>query len=148
MKFTVHIALLVIHFLLNAQAVAQQTNNQVIKPNHENKMQQILIDRITVPVNAKDEFTKVMTYNRNFIKGLPGFVKDEVYEQTDDLGNFHFITIAVWQSTDDLKKAKEKVEAEYKRISFDPRAFCQKLNIKMERDIYHSFTNATSAPAN
>jgi hypothetical protein len=78
-----------------------------------------------------------MNYNRNFIKNLPGFVKDEAYEQFDEAGNLIIITIAVWQDHDSLNNARNTVQTEYKRIGFNPVEFYQRLNIKIERGIYN-----------
>ena len=54
------------------------------------------IDKFFVPEKAKQEFTERMNINRNFIKTLPGFIEDTVYEQRDEQGNLHMLTIAVW----------------------------------------------------
>ena len=107
-----------------------------IKNNH-NMKKQILIDKFFIPKNCIEEFTQRMNYNRNFIKNLPGFVNDEVYEQADDAGNLTIITVAVWKNQDSLSNAKDAVQVEYKRIGFDPAEFYRRLNIKMERGLYH-----------
>ncbi len=107
-----------------------------IKNNH-NMKKQILIDKFFIPKNYIEEFTQRMNYNRNFIKNLPGFMNDEAYEQTDNAGNLIIITVAVWKNQDSLNNAKDAVQAEYKRIGFNPAEFYQRLNIKMERGLYH-----------
>ena len=94
------------------------------------------IDKFSVPENSIGEFTQRMNYNRNFIKNLPGFIRDEAYEQKDENGNLTVITIAVWQSPDKVNNAKNAVQAEYKRIGFHPAEFYQRLNITMERGLY------------
>lgn len=98
--------------------------------------QQVLIDRFFVPAGSIKEVMERMDYNRNFIKKLPGFVRDEIYEQVDENGNLNCVTIAVWQNEDVINKAKEAVQAEYKRIGFNPADFYQKVGIKMDRGIY------------
>ena len=102
----------------------------------ENEKTVCFIDKFFVPENSIKEFTERMNYNRNFIKDLPGFIKDEVYEQKDEKGNLTVITVAVWQSQDNVNYAKSAVQAEYKRIGFNPLEFYQHLNIKMERGLY------------
>jgi hypothetical protein len=97
------------------------------------------IDKFFVPENSIEEFTQRMKYNRGFIKNLQGFIRDEVYEQKDEEGNLTIITIAVWQSQEDLNNAKSIVQAEYKRINFNPEEFLKHLNIVMERGIYTFF---------
>ena len=97
------------------------------------------IDKFFIPENSVSAFTERMNYNRDFINKLPGFIKDEVYEHRDEDGNLTLITIASWKSQESLNKAKDSVQAEYKRIGFDPIEFYLRLNIKIERGIYHEF---------
>jgi steroid delta-isomerase-like uncharacterized protein len=99
------------------------------------------IDKFIVPAKAKQEFVERMNINRNFIKKLPGFAGDEVYERTDEQGNFICITIAVWENEDALKKAKDAVQAEYKRQGFDPAKMLERLNITMDRGTYKEAGN-------
>ncbi len=102
----------------------------------ENEKSVCFVDKFFVPKNSIEEFTQRMSYNRNFIKSLSGFIKDDVYEQKDNEGNLTIITVAVWQSQENLNNAKIAVQAEYKRIDFNPVEFYQRLNIKMERGLY------------
>jgi hypothetical protein len=44
----------------------------------------------------------------------------------------------VWRTQDYLNNAKAAMQAEFKRIGFDPQEFYKRLNIKMERGIYNS----------
>jgi len=100
-------------------------------------MKQIFIDKFIIPAIVEKEFTEQMNYNRNFIKKLDGFIEDTVYKRTSDAGNLVVITVAIWEGTEVLEKAKQAVQAEYKRIGFNPSEFMAKLNITMERDIYN-----------
>lgn len=99
-------------------------------------MTQIFIDRFIVPQNAKAEFIHRMTINRNFINALPGFIRDEAYERTDEEGNLICITIAVWENETALKNAKELVQAEYRQQGFNMPAMLERLGIRMERGQY------------
>jgi steroid delta-isomerase-like uncharacterized protein len=94
------------------------------------------IDKFVVPEKAKQEFLERLKINRNFIKNLPGFVEDAAYESTDEQGNLIFITIAVWESEDAVRKAKETVQAEYKREGFNLAAMLERLEITMDRGTY------------
>jgi len=96
------------------------------------------VDKFFVPKTSVEEFTERMNYNRNFIKQQPGLVKSERYDQHDENKNLIVMTIAVWQTQDHLDKAKSAMQAEFKRIGFDPQEFYKRLNIKMERGIYNS----------
>ena len=113
----------------------------LLAQTNTSKDQVIFMDRFFIPKKSVEEFTKRMDDNRGYIKTLPGFVKDEVYEQTDEQGNRILITVAVWSSQDYLDKAKAAVQQEYRRTGFDPEAFMQRLNITMERGIYSKREN-------
>jgi heme-degrading monooxygenase HmoA len=101
-----------------------------------NAMKQIFIDKFTVPSKAVDEFNQRMSYNRNYIRKLQGFNKDAAYKRTDENGNLFVITIAEWESEDAFNKAREAVQAEYKRIGFNFAEMSARLNITVDRGIY------------
>ena len=104
-------------------------------------MKQIFIDKFIIPQSGKQEFTERMSFNRGFIKNLPGFLGDAAYERTDENGNTICITIANWESEDTLNQAKIAVQAEYQRISFNPTELLSRLSITMEREIYQPVAN-------
>ena len=96
-------------------------------------MEQLFIDRFIVPQAAKAEFMERMAINRNMIKKLPGFIRDEAYVRDDEQGQLLCITIAVWESEAALKAARESVQAEYQRQGFNLPAMLERLGIQMER---------------
>jgi steroid delta-isomerase-like uncharacterized protein len=95
-----------------------------------------LIDKFFVPAAAKAEFYERMHINRSFIRTLPGFVKDEAYEYTDDNGNLICVTVAHWTDKTAVANAKEAVQAEYKKQGFDMPAMLKRLNITIDRAFY------------
>src|SRR5215510_5933771 len=107
------------------------------KSNNQTATELCFIDKFFIPADSIGEFTHRMNYNRNFIKNLPGFIGDKVYEQKDEHGNLNIITIAVWESQHHIDEAKNAVQAEYQRIAFNMPAFIARLNIKHERGLYH-----------
>jgi predicted ester cyclase len=94
------------------------------------------IDKFLVPAAAKQEFYERMRINRDFIKTLAGFVTDAAYERTDDEGNLICITTAVWENADALNKAREAVQAAYKKEGFNPAEMYKRLNITIDRGVY------------
>lgn len=94
------------------------------------------IDEFEIPKKSYSQFREKLDYNRNLIKNLNGFIKDEMIKNNDEIDSIKIITIAIWKDEQSLNDAKKSVKAEYKRISFDPVEFNQKLNIKMRRNIY------------
>ncbi len=98
------------------------------------------VDKFIVPASSIDEFTRQMQYNRDFIKRLPGFIRDNVLVRDVDNGDVVLITIAEWRSQQDLDHAKVSVQEEYRRVKFNPAEFLQRLDVTMEREQYTSFT--------
>lgn len=96
----------------------------------------IFIDKFLVPTNVKEEFIARMNHNRDYIKGLPGFVHDNAYEQAAADETLVIITVAVWEDEEALNQAKEAVQSEYKRTGFNPAEFMERLKVKMERGTY------------
>jgi predicted ester cyclase len=99
------------------------------------------IDKFFVPASAKEEFMRRVKINRDFLKTLPGFIKDEAYERTDENGNIIFVTIAVWENEEVIKKAKEAVQAAYKKEGFNMAAFLEQSKITMDRGLYKKSEN-------
>ena len=94
------------------------------------------IDKFFVPAAAITAFRERVQINRNFIKKLPGLIEDAVYEYTDSDGNLNCVTVALWQNQDAVNKAKEAVQAEYKKEGFDAPAMFKRLGITLDRGIY------------
>lgn len=105
------------------------------------------IDKFVIPAASMEEFSQRMNYNRNFIKTIDGFIEDKIFVEKNENG-FTLITIATWKSKEYLADAKTKVQAEYKKINFDPAEFCRRLNIKMERGIYSAYAEFSNFIAN
>jgi steroid delta-isomerase-like uncharacterized protein len=99
------------------------------------------IDKFQIPSAAKQEFYERMNINRSFIKNLPGFIEDAAYEYTDANGNLICVTVALWESHEALAKAREAVQAEYKRQGFDAAEMLKRLNIVADRGIYTPVEN-------
>lgn len=105
------------------------------KPN-ENNLQLSFIDKFFVPKGSVQEFKQQMNYNRKFLSNLSGYINGAAFEQTDTEGNSTIITIANWESQDKLNHVKKAMQLEFKRISFNPSEFYNRLNIKVERGLY------------
>jgi steroid delta-isomerase-like uncharacterized protein len=109
---------------------------QVAAPASE---QTCLIDKFFIPAGAKDEFYERMKINRDFIKKLPGFIEDAAYTYPDENDNLICVTVARWRNMDFINKAREAVQAEYKRENFDMPGMLKRLNISIDRGIYKPF---------
>ena len=104
-------------------------------------MNHILIDRLTVPANAKEAFIERMNINRAIIHQQPGFILDEIFEPVDTNGDLIYYTTAIWKNEAALKMAREKVQAAYQQEGFDLATFCREKGIQIERGIYHKLND-------
>lgn len=77
------------------------------------------IDKFIVPAAQRNTFFEQMKITREFIKKLPGFLQDEAYEYIDDSGNTVCVTVAHWVNADAVKKAKDAVQAEFKKQGYN-----------------------------
>ena len=122
------------------RGVYKKTNNSKTKTTTDsiqtNNSEQYFIDKFYVPRNSRQEFYERAKINRDFIRTLPGFIEDAVYERTDENGDFAIITVAIWQSEEAINNAKQAVQAEYKREGFDMQGLIKRLNITIDRGVY------------
>jgi heme-degrading monooxygenase HmoA len=96
------------------------------------------IDKFFVPAAAIDEFRERMSKNRTILKTLPGFLRDDAYSYKDANGNLICVTIAVWKDRDAIEKARQAVQAEYKKEGFDMPAMLSRLQITIDRGVYQA----------
>ncbi|MBT1696204.1 ester cyclase [Fulvivirgaceae bacterium PWU4] len=118
------------------QLEALPTDLTLLSNRKAGKDQVQFIDKFFIPAAAKQAFYERMHINRDFIKKLPGFIEDAAYEYTDNDGNLICVTVALWENREALNKAREAVQAEYKKQGFDAAEMFQRLNIKADRGIY------------
>jgi heme-degrading monooxygenase HmoA len=125
--------------LFSAIAVTAQVRNKIAPDNNsqskKSKMEVVLIDRFVVPAAAKSEFLDRANINRKFIKSLPGFMGDNVYEEGGETES-RIVTVAVWAGEEAFQNAKASVTEFYKQQGFDMPALIKRLHIQMERGIF------------
>ncbi|MDO6433680.1 ester cyclase [Flavitalea sp. BT771] len=126
-------------FLQELGAVPQDLNQ--LSNDATLKDQVNLIDKFLVPPAGKAEFYERMHMNRSLLKTLPGFIKDEAYEYNDNDGNLICVTVAHWANREVMAKAREAVQAAYKKEGFDLPAMLKRLNINIDRGIYTTVTD-------
>jgi len=108
--------------------------NKPAQDTHNDKVS--FIDKFFVPAASKAEFYERMHINRNFLNNLPGLIRQDAYEYSDQDGNLICVSVAQWESKEAIAKAKEAVQAEYKREGFDMPGMLKRLNITIDRGIY------------
>ena len=132
--------LLGIVWLLGGHLIAQNKSQRVFNKTptemKNNLVQQIMIDRFTVPANARAEFLEKMYLNRSFVETLPGFVEGTAYEQIGGEGEYNFVTVAAWESEEALANAKKSVSAYYQKQNINLPEMLNRLNVKLDRAVY------------
>lgn len=128
------------HIITDRVDFLQQLNilpvDLLVLQRKANPKKVIFIDRFTVPAAAVNEFKNRVQINRSLIRTLPGFIDDAAFETPEKDGSIRYLTIAEWESETAIQKAKETVQAEYKKEGFDLPGMLKRLNITMERDQY------------
>lgn len=94
------------------------------------------VDRFMMPKSSFQEFVKRMEINRNFIRKIDGFIRDEKMIKEEENGQIIVMTIAIWKNEEYLENAKKLVQEEYKKTNFNPTELYEKLNITMNREIF------------
>jgi predicted ester cyclase/heme-degrading monooxygenase HmoA len=121
-------------FLQSLEVLPSDLNQLYNRKPHNGQIN--FIDKFFIPAAANKEFHERMKANRNFIKTLPGFIEDAAYEYTDNDGNIICVTVARWESKEAMAKAKDAVQAEYKKEGFDMASFIQRLGVTIDRGVY------------
>lgn len=96
----------------------------------------VFIDKFFVPQRSIAEFRERSSINMRFILTQPGLLDYAAYERDDEEGNLIFITMVAWESEDVLKKAKEAVQAEYRKQGFNLAEMIERLEITIDRGEY------------
>ena len=96
------------------------------------------VDLFTMPKSSFPEFFERMEMNRNFIRSLEGFIRDKKMIKEDQNGNITVMTVAIWKNQKALNNAKDMVQEKYKQVGFDPEDFYERLDIKMQREIFRN----------
>jgi heme-degrading monooxygenase HmoA len=99
---------------------------------------QFRIDAFSVPPEFRGEFEAAMRRNLGFIAKLPGFVNHMVFEKITGSTSFDIVTVAVWDSTEAIEAAGEKVRAYYRGIGFDLSAMLARMGITASLGYYRA----------
>ncbi len=90
------------------------------------------IDKLKVPQLARHEFIQGVQLTHQLLRPLQGFIGDFVFEKTDEVGEFNFVTVVVWESIDALEAAKSVVKAQNEKIGFNPKEMIDRLRIEAD----------------
>lgn len=94
------------------------------------------IDKFKVPPPARTEFLEKARDSQCFLRTLPGFVNDAIFEQTDGPGAINYVTVVEWESAEAIEAAKKAVTARFEEIGFNPLEFRARLGIDADVAIY------------
>jgi heme-degrading monooxygenase HmoA len=99
-------------------------------------MQKILVDQFVVPEESKARFLEAAQKVQRFLKSLPGFVEEFLYEKKEGEGRHNYITTAVWENQEAFENAAKTVATEFKRQGYDPEQTRRELRMERERSVY------------
>ena len=90
------------------------------------------IDKFKVPTVARAEFLERVRASHQFVRTLPGFVRDAVFVQAGGPGAFNFISLVEWENAAALESATTAAAAEYRASGFNPKEFIARLSIEAD----------------
>jgi hypothetical protein len=99
---------------------------------------QFRIDALFRSGRVRSEFEAAMRRNVTFLEALPGFLGHVVFEKTTGPSTFDIVTIAVWESSEAMAAAGEKVRAYYQSIGFDMPAMIARWGVTAEIGNYQA----------
>lgn len=97
------------------------------------------IDKFVVPEGGKQEFVQRVRETHEFLRTLPGFVRDLVVEKTDGAGVFNYVTLVEWESKEAISAAKNMVHAHHAARNFSPQELWSRLGIEADLANYQEF---------
>ncbi|MHB1084293.1 MAG: antibiotic biosynthesis monooxygenase family protein [Thiobacillus sp.] len=90
------------------------------------------IDKFVVPEGGKHEFVQRVRETHEFLRTLPGFVRDLVVEKTAGAGVFNYVTLVEWESEEAISAAKNAVHAHHAARNFSPQELWSRLGIEAD----------------
>jgi hypothetical protein len=115
---------------------AESKGMEKIRDSDSSEGQKILIDIFAVPELAREEFLQRSRDNRLFLRTLPGFVQDFIFEKSGGPGRYNFVTLAVWKNAVALDAARIAVSAQYAKTGLNLIETLKRLGIEMDRAQY------------
>lgn len=94
------------------------------------------VDRFNVPNSARTEFLKRVTDTHRLLARQKGFVRDYVLEQSAGPDEFNLVTLAEWESQQDIDEARDAIAELHRQLGFDPREIFGRLGIRAELGNY------------
>ena len=90
------------------------------------------VDKFVVPAAAREEFLVKVMMTHKLLEAQDGFIDQRVLEQVAGPGEFNFVTIAEWENTEVVERARAAVAAAHKAANFDPQEMFSRLGIRAD----------------
>ncbi|ARQ11062.1 antibiotic biosynthesis monooxygenase protein [Rhizobium etli] len=90
------------------------------------------VDKFVVPAAAREEFLVKVMMTHKLLEAQEGFIEHRVLEQVAGPGEFNFVTIAEWENTEVVERARAAVAAAHKAANFDPQEMFARLGIRAD----------------
>ncbi|WP_341836511.1 antibiotic biosynthesis monooxygenase [Chitinophaga pollutisoli] len=142
MKQILKTIILIMPILMAMKAFGQHKNQfKMEQKNREERIvseQVAVIDKISIPQKAIAAYAEKSLFIRNTLRQQPGFVKYEIFQQTDDSGDLQVITVATWEHRQRMEDASVVIREAMQRAGINLPAFLAQHAITMERGIYQT----------
>ncbi len=103
------------------------------------------VDKFVVPAHAREEFLDKVHATHAVLRTQAGFVRDAILEQSSGPGEFNFVTIVEWETSDAIEGARRAVAAQHQKMNFDAQAMISGLGIRADIANYERVERAMAA---
>lgn len=90
------------------------------------------IDKFAVPDSVRREFIEKVRETHEFLRTLPGFIEDSIFEKAGGSGVFDVVTIAARDGPEAVEAAREAMISQRQKTGFDPREMFARLEIRAD----------------
>ncbi len=90
------------------------------------------VDKFIVPENGRIEFLDTVKKTHTFLRTLPGFKQDFIFEQFSGFGKYNFVTVVEWINIDYVNSAKVAVQEMQKKEGYNPQEIMKRNEISSD----------------
>ena len=106
------------------------------------------LDRFVVPRQSRDEFLMRVNQTHEILRRQAGFLQDFLLERPgENDGATVIVTLVEWDSQETVDRVVPIVQAEHRRMGFNPREAVARLSVEAEIGLFRAIDERAASPA-
>ena len=102
----------------------------------------VRVDTFKADPASRDLLLPQILATHEALRGIPGFISDQIIERFDDSGQMVVMTLVAWENSAAATAAGPVVGAFHQHRGFDPAQFLEHNGISIERAQFETITQA------